>query len=191
MDGKAREGERVGTSESTAPTLTFADLFPRDRADVGNVPTYTGERFHGGNDPENDESNVNDRSDDSPEKYQDSANRRNCAKNRVHDRGNDIEQKPGQPKDDRLHRIKTHERVVFFQNEKDDAADQWNTGERGRDIGRQPSRFWRVRDRRRRRCVVGHNLVTQDGRLPCQPPNAFSSKRFSFFEPAKANTVSL
>ncbi len=124
------------------PTLRcLADLFPRDRADVGNVPTHTGERFHGGNDPENDKSDVNDRGDDGPEKYEDPADCRNCAKNCVHNRGNDIEQKPGQPKDDRLHRVKAHERVVFFQNEKYNTADQRNTGERGGDIGREPGRF--------------------------------------------------
>src|SRR5439155_5219275 len=107
-------------------SLTFAGLFARDRTDVWNVPTHAGEGFHRGDDPENDEPDMHDRGDDGPEKYQNAADARNGAENRMHDRGNDIEQKPRQAKDDRLHRIETHERVVFFQDKKNDAADQRN-----------------------------------------------------------------
>src|SRR5438105_12162505 len=92
----------VGTLRSLHFLTSLADLFPRDRSDVGNVPTHAGKRFHRSDYPEHDESDLNDRGDDRPEKYEDAADRRNCAKNCVDNRGNDIEQKPGETKDDRL-----------------------------------------------------------------------------------------
>src|SRR5438128_4248 len=75
-----------GRGEAARRSLTFADLFARDWADVRNIPARAGERFHRGNDPENYKANVNDRSDDGPKEYEDPANSRNGAKNRVHDR---------------------------------------------------------------------------------------------------------
>ena len=165
------------------PTLrTCADLFARHRTDVRDFPTDASECTPGGDDPKHNKTDMDDRGDDRPEKHQDPSDCRNGTKDYVDDRRNDVEQEPGQTKDDRLHGIETHKWVPLLQNEKHDAADERDAGECGGNVGREPGRFWRVRGRRRRR-LVRHNLLTQDGRLLCQ--------RFSFFAPAKTNTVSL
>jgi len=66
---------------------------------------------------------MHQRRDNSPEKYQDAADARDCAKHHVHDSGDNVEEKPGAAKNDRLHRVETHETVTLFQNVKNDAAD--------------------------------------------------------------------
>jgi hypothetical protein len=47
----------------------------------------------------------------------------------VHNRRNYIEQEPRATEDDRLHRVKPHEAVSFFQNVKDDSTHQGEAGD--------------------------------------------------------------
>src|SRR5439155_4472587 len=105
-------------------------LFARNRPDIGNVPAYVRERFYSRDDPNNEKRDLNERSNDCPEKHEDTANPRNRAEDRVHHRGGNIKKKPCPAKNDRLHRVEAHERVVFFENIKNDTADQWNAGDR-------------------------------------------------------------
>lgn len=56
--------------------LGGAFLSSRDRSDVRDVPPNPRERFHSGNDPDNQKRDVNKRLDDPPKKDQDSANPR-------------------------------------------------------------------------------------------------------------------
>ena len=72
---------------------------------------------------------MNQRRDDCPEKYQNSADTRNCPKNRMNDCGHDVKEKPRATKDDRLHRVKAHETIVLFEDIKNDTADQRNAGD--------------------------------------------------------------
>src|SRR2546428_3297670 len=48
-----------------------------------------------------------------------------------------VDQYRGGAEKDRLHRIKADERVAFFENQKNNPAGQWNTGEGGGDVGGQ------------------------------------------------------
>ena len=111
-------------------------LSPRNRANVRNVPADARKRLNDRNDHDYQEYQMNQRRDDCPEKYQDTADTRNRPKDRMDDRRNNVEEKPCATEDDRLHRVKAHERVVFFEDIKNDAADQRNAGDGCSHIGR-------------------------------------------------------
>ncbi len=81
--------------------------------------------------------------DEAPEKRENNTDRRHASKNQVDDHRNDIEEEPGAAEDDRLHRVETNELIVLFQDVKDQAADERNTGERRGDIGGQSRGIWR------------------------------------------------
>src|SRR6266498_6166548 len=95
-------------------------LSARNRPDVGNVPAHAGKGFYDGDDHDHQKRQMHQRRDNSPEKYQDAADARDCAKHYVHDGGDNVEEKPSAAKNDRLHRVETHETVTLFQNVKND-----------------------------------------------------------------------
>ena len=111
-------------------------LSPGNWTDVRDIPADARERLHSGNDPDNKKRNMNKCLDDCPEKYQDTADAWNGPEDRIHDPGRNVKEKPCTAKDDRLHRVKTHERVVLFEDIKNDAADQRNAGDGCSHIGR-------------------------------------------------------
>ena len=111
-------------------------LSPGDRADVRDVPADARERLHDGNNHDHQEDQMNQRSDDRPEKYQNPADTRDCPKYRMNDCGHDVKEKPRATKNDRLHRVKTHKTIVLLENIKNDAADQRNAGDGCSNIGR-------------------------------------------------------
>src|SRR5436190_17729663 len=165
------EGPRSPDYRGAKAAPTFSDcstfrLLARNRADVWNFPTDTGECLHDRNNHDHQKQQMHQRRDNRPEKYQNAANAWNRPEHRMHDGGHDIEEKPSTPKNDRLHCIKTHKTVVLFQNVKDDAADEWNTGNRRSHIRRQTGRCgfrpwlgsgtWRRR--RWNRLLVWHDL---------------------------------
>jgi hypothetical protein len=111
-------------------------LSPRNRANVRDIPADARERLYSGNDPDNKKRNMKKCRDNCPEKYQDAADARNGPEDRMHDRRDNVEEKPRATKDDRLHRVEAHERIVLFEDIKNDAADQRNAGDGCSHIGR-------------------------------------------------------
>ena len=126
---------------------------------------------------------MNNKRDQTPEDGEEDSKRGKTAENKMDDGGEDVEEKPGAPEDDRLNGIKSNEPIALFQDVKDDPADERNTGERGRHIRRQPSRgsvhFRRIHLRRGngsgdgRRWLgwingIGHELSTQAASTVCQ-----------------------
>ena len=157
-----------------APTFSDCSTFrllARNRTDVWNFPTDTGKRLYDRDNHDHQKQQMHQRRDNRPEKYQNAANSWNCPEYRMHDGGHDVEEKPGTSKNDRLHCIKTHKTVVLFQNVKDDAADEWNTGNRRSHVRRQTRRrrirarlgSWAWRRRRRSWLLIWHDLHTQKG----------------------------
>lgn len=84
-----------------------------------------------------------------PESGENRPDDRKRPKNHSQNPGDDIEEKPGATENDRLHRVETDELIVLFQDVKDQAAHERNTGERCSDVGRQSGRR-RVSTRQRR-----------------------------------------
>ncbi|PYK31950.1 MAG: hypothetical protein DME57_01655 [Verrucomicrobia bacterium] len=160
-------------------------MLARDRSDVRNIPAHTRERFHGRDNPKHDETDVDNRGDDRPKEDENTADSRDRSQNHEQDFGDNVEQKPGETENDRLHRVEPHERVSFFQNKEHDAADQRDAGERCGDVGGKAGGFRNIRNGRRRRCFVRHKVVTQDGSQFCQLRKAFANEWFSFFHLAK------
>jgi len=111
-------------------------LSPRNRTDIRNVPADAGKRLNDRNDHYYQEHEMHQRRDDCPEKYQDATNTGNRPEHRMHDRRHDVEEKPRATKDDGLHRVKAHERVVLFENIKNYSADQGNAGDGCSYVGR-------------------------------------------------------
>jgi len=111
-------------------------LSPSNWANVRDVPADARERLYDGNDHDHQEHEMNQRRDDCPEKYQNTTDARNSPEHRMDDRRHNIEEKPCATKDDRLHRVKAHERIVLFEDIKNDAADQRDAGDGCSHIGR-------------------------------------------------------
>ena len=113
-----------------APTFSHRSAFHLsacDRTDIRNIPPYTSESFHSGNDPDDNKRNVNERLNDPPKKRQDSANCWNRPEDQKEDPRHYVEQKPSAAEDDRLHGVEAHKVVALLQDVKNDAADQRNT----------------------------------------------------------------
>lgn len=79
---------------------------------------------------------MNQRSDDRPEKYQDSTDPWDRPEHRMDDRRHNVKEKPCAAEDDRLHRVKAHETIVLFEDIKNDAADQRDAGDGCSHVGR-------------------------------------------------------
>jgi len=149
------------------------DLFTRNRPDVRNIPADTRERFYDGNNHDHQKRQVNEGCDNRPEKHQDAADTGDRTEDRMHDRRDNVKQEPRATEDDRLHGVKTHEAVAFFENVENDAADQWNAGNGCGHVRGQTSRggcrscLW-FRTQRRWRLTwinwVWHGLHTQTWR---------------------------
>ena len=77
---------------------------------------------------------MHQRRDHRPQKYQDRTDAGNRSDNRVHHHRGYVEEKPGAAEDDRLHRVKTHKAVPFFQQIKNNSADEWDASNRSRDV---------------------------------------------------------
>src|SRR5438270_4434785 len=127
------EGPQRPDYRGTKAAPTFSDcstfrLLARNRPDVWNFPTDTSKRLHNRDNHDHQKEQMHQRRDNRPEKYQNAADSWNCPEHCVHDSRYNVKQKPSATKNDRLHCIKTHKTVVLFQNVKDDAADEWNTG---------------------------------------------------------------
>ena len=111
-------------------------LSPRNRANVWDIPADACERLYDGNDHNHQEHEMNQRRDNCPEKYKDATNAGDRPKHRMDYRRHNVKEKPCTAKDDRLHRVKAHERIVLFEDIKNDAADQRNAGDSCSHIGR-------------------------------------------------------
>ena len=72
--------------------------------------------------------------DEKPESAQDRSDHRERSKNHSQDPGDDVEEEPGAAKNDRLHRVETDELIVLFQDVKNQASHERNTGERRSDV---------------------------------------------------------
>src|SRR5947207_9925771 len=115
---------------------------------------------------------MNKRSDNRAEKYQDAADARDRSEHCMHDCRHNVEKKPGAAEDDRLHRIKAHKIVLFFEDIENNAADQWNASNGRSYVRRQTGRCWRRarpgpgswRRRRWNGLLVWHDLHTQTSR---------------------------
>ena len=105
------------------------DLLARNWPDVRDVPAHAGERFYDGDDHDHQKRQMDERCDNRPEEYENTTDAGDRTEDRMHDRRDNVKQEPRATKDDRLHGIKTHEAVVFFENVENDAADEWNAGD--------------------------------------------------------------
>jgi prepilin-type N-terminal cleavage/methylation domain-containing protein len=163
--------DRRGTK--AAPTF-LGDAFhllARDWPDVRNVPAHAREGFYHRNDHDDQKRQMDQRRDNRPEKYQDATDTWNRGEHHMHDSRHDVEEKPSATEDDGLHSVETHKTVVLFQNVENNAADQWNAGNRRSHVRRQTGcsgvrarlRRGTWRRRRRNRLLVWHDLHTQNG----------------------------
>src|SRR3954470_17788993 len=118
----------------------FAGLLARHRSDVGNVPANTAERFHHRDDHYDKEPEMDERRDEKPHARERPAGKRDRQENHAQDPGRQVEEKPDAAKDDRLHGVEADELVVLLADVKNEPADEWNAGERGRDVRGQSRR---------------------------------------------------
>src|ERR1700736_3231535 len=102
------------------------DLFPRHRPDVGYFPTNAGERFYGSNDPDHNESEMDNHPDQTPENGQDGTESRHAGEDGMNDREDDANEEPGTAQDDRLHGVEANKAIPFFQDVENDATNEWN-----------------------------------------------------------------
>ncbi len=79
--------------------------------------------------------------DEKPEPAENRPDHWKYPKDLVENHRDDVEQEPGASENDRLHRVKTNELIVLFQDVKNQAPHQRNTGERRSDVGRQSGRI--------------------------------------------------
>lgn len=108
---------------------SLADLFTGDRADVRNVPPHIRERFDDRDNENDEETQMHEHRNKSPEHGEKSTDARDAAENQRNDRREDVEENPDAAKNDRLHGVEAHEAIVLFQDVEDDPADQRYAGD--------------------------------------------------------------
>src|SRR5436305_2321477 len=95
------------------PSGCAADLIAGHRSDIRNIPTNPAERFHHRDDEDDEEREMDERRDQSPEHNEQSAKCRDRAENREDNSRDDVEHDPGAAEDDRLHGVEAHKAVVL------------------------------------------------------------------------------
>lgn len=83
-----------------APPRLLAGVFPRHRADVGNVPARPGKRFDHGNDHDDKKSEMDERLNNRPQEHQQAAQGRNGAEDFEDESGDDVKYQPRPAEDD-------------------------------------------------------------------------------------------
>lgn len=115
----------------------FAHLLASDWAYERNVPARTHERFYHRDNHDDEETQMDQSGDEKPEPAENRPDHRKHPKNFVENHRDDVEEKPGASENDRLHRVETNELIVLFQDVKNQAPHERNTGQRRGDVGRQ------------------------------------------------------
>lgn len=119
-----------GTKIAPVSSCSGFNLFPCNRADVRDLPADARECLHHGDHEEYEEGKVDQPPNQTPQGSEEPSNPGHVPKQSRDNCTADMNQYPSNAKNDRLHGVKPNEAILFFQNIKNDAAHEWDAGNR-------------------------------------------------------------